>query len=345
MLWLRDLLPKNIHGARVVTYGYNAHGNLSTDRIQQHAHTLIAELQADRRLEGCSARPIVFICHGLGGILLKKALSYAATRTSKHVRHLYSVFVSTYAIFFFGTPHNGADMKRMVSVSRGRSLSAKLRHHEDSVLVKAADKDCEALQLITEQFSHLMKQFQIFFLWEQLETEVGSHKFYVVEESSAAPLLDNVERAGIFANHADMIRFSTSGSPGYRIVLEALQRHCKQASSIIRRRWQRAETELQIALSDEACELTGVAFDMCDESRLFHYERKKSEQRVNRFFCIPQVVSSIFTGRESTIAAVRSAFWELEAVTVQQKRYIIYGIGGSGKTQFCSKFAQDNREK
>lgn len=28
-----------------------------------------------------------------------------------------------------------------------------------------------------------------------------------------------------------------------------------------------------------------------------------------------------------------------------QKRYVIYGLGGSGKTEFCCKFAQDNREQ
>lgn len=347
VLWLRDLLPKDVRAARVLTYGYNAYGttlhaNWSTDRIQQHAQTLIAELQADRMLEGCSARPIVFICHGLGGILIKKALSYAATRTSKNVQHLYSVFISTYAILFFGTPHYGTDVKSMLSISRGKSLASKIRHHEDSALASAMAKDGETLQTITEQFTHLMKQFRIFFFWEQLESVGGS---YVVEESSAAPTLDNVERAGIYATHADMTRFASSECSGYRIVIEALKRYCKNAPSVIIRRWQQAEKELQTALSNEAYELTGIAFDIRNENRPYHYERKMSEQPRNRFFRIPQAVSSIFTGREGITTALQSAFWGSEEPPSQQKRYIIYGIGGSGKTQFCSKFAQDNRER
>jgi GTPase SAR1 family protein len=28
----------------------------------------------------------------------------------------------------------------------------------------------------------------------------------------------------------------------------------------------------------------------------------------------------------------------------EQKRFVVYGLGGAGKTQFCSKFAQDNRQ-
>lgn len=30
---------------------------------------------------------------------------------------------------------------------------------------------------------------------------------------------------------------------------------------------------------------------------------------------------------------------------LRQKRYVVYGVGGSGKTQFCCKYAQDHRER
>src|SRR5271170_8023569 len=123
ILWLRDLLPKAINTARVLTFGYSAYassfyGSGSVDRIQQHAQTLVADLQADRSLEDCTKRPIIFVCHGLGGILVKKALAYSSTRTSKHVEHLYSIFVSTLAILFFGTPHQGGDTAGWLTMKR-----------------------------------------------------------------------------------------------------------------------------------------------------------------------------------------------------------------------------------
>ena len=56
-LWLRDaeMLPKAMPNARVLTWGYNADvhaflGHTSSDRIMQHAHTLIAQLQSDREV-------------------------------------------------------------------------------------------------------------------------------------------------------------------------------------------------------------------------------------------------------------------------------------------------------
>jgi hypothetical protein len=51
----KDLLPSNLTQARILSFGYNAAvtaflGKTSSDRIMQHAQTLIAELVADREV-------------------------------------------------------------------------------------------------------------------------------------------------------------------------------------------------------------------------------------------------------------------------------------------------------
>lgn len=67
----------------------------------------------------------------------------------------------------------------------------------------------------------------------------------------------------------------------------------------------------------------------------------------NKHFDIPQPVSSIFTGREAVLEDLRRTFITPPGIrrNHQQRRFVIYGIGGSGKTQFCSKFAEDNRDR
>ena len=350
-LWLCDLLPDGIAIARILTYGYNAkvtefYGHGSADRIQAQAHTLVAELQADRGCEGCSSHPVIFVCHGFGGILVKKALAYSSTRTGKDVQHLYSIYVSTYAILFFGTPHHGTDTATWLTLSSKKSLSSRLRRTERSSLLSAIDKDCETLQAITDQFSPLFRRFRIFFFWEELETDIGGEKCYLVDESSAAPMVDNTERAGIWADHFHMVQFSSKRMSSFRIVLEALKRYCRDAPSVISRRWQQANKTLASTLTDEAYELVGEVLD--DHVELhYHSGRRISEQSGNKYFSTPQRVSGNFTGRESIAAEIRDAFWPVnqnENINMQ-KRYIVYGIGGSGKTQFCSKFAQDHRPK
>ena len=67
----------------------------------------------------------------------------------------------------------------------------------------------------------------------------------------------------------------------------------------------------------------------------------------NHHFDIPQSVSSIFTGREVLLQELRQIFvpWRGIQRDQRQQRFIIQGLGGSGKTQFCCKFAQDTRDR
>lgn len=352
ILWLRDLLPQTIGVARILTFGYRAHSSAffgygSADRIQQHAHTLVADLHADRALEGCPKRPVIFICHGLGGILVKKALVYSSSRTSKMVEHLYSIFTSTYAILFFGTPHLGLDQEDLTATSSCQAKPILGSKYQESQLLSAMGRDSETLQSITEQFAPLMKQFHIFFFWEELPSDLAGGPGYLVAESSAAPIVDNTERAGIPANHVQMVRFCDARSSSYRTIIEALARYSRDAPMVISRRWQQAMDALARARSNEAFELANVAFDVHNNGRPYHYERKLSGKSRNKFFFIPQVVSSIFTGREDAASIVAESLLVAEGSTVsrQQRRFVIHGIGGSGKTQFCSKFAQDHRER
>lgn len=351
-LWLRDLLPDALNAARILTFGYNAnsksfYGHGSADRIQQHAQTLVADLQADRALENCLQRPIIFICHGLGGILVKKALAYSSTRTSQHIEHLYSIFASTYAVLFFGTPHQGTDKESWLAIAHAESPGKRDQAQFDTQLLLATEKDSETLHSITEQFAPLMKQFHIFFFWEELESGEGNRRGYIVEESSAAPLVDNTERSGIHARHSEMVRFSNKNTSSYRTVVEALVRYCRNAPPIISRRWKKALEALARARSDEAYELAGVAFDIHNDNQLFQYRQKNSARPRNRHFHIPQAVSSIFTGREDLSQVVENSLFATDITQSfrHQQRFIIYGIGGSGKSQFCSKFAQNHRER
>ncbi len=72
--WLRDSLPEEVPGARIFSYGYpaNVFFSLEKGRIDDHACTLLEDLLDARRGSGQRNRPIVFICHSMGGIVVKK---------------------------------------------------------------------------------------------------------------------------------------------------------------------------------------------------------------------------------------------------------------------------------
>ena len=149
------------------------------------------------KLEDAIERPLVFVCHSLGGIIVKRvflkkhsvavansgqALAYSASRTSKLVQHLYSIFVSTYAILFLGTPHNGSSKAHLMSVGRrmvGALVPSKVID-TDGQLLEALREGSDTLQNITDMFAPLMKNFRIYFFWEQEKMDLGVTKDYVV---------------------------------------------------------------------------------------------------------------------------------------------------------------------
>ncbi|KAF2666145.1 hypothetical protein BT63DRAFT_51060 [Microthyrium microscopicum] len=67
---------------------------------------------------------------------------------------------------------------------------------------------------------------------------------------------------------------------------------------------------------------------------------------LNAHFMIPQTVSGSYRGRKVFLETLKREYMTpgTPGTLPQQKRFVIYGLGGSGKTQFCCKFAQDNKQ-
>jgi hypothetical protein len=73
-LWLRDFLPSQLPPARIMSYGYNSRTAFSkavTD-ISDEAAMLLDRLDGERQSKDQKARPIIFVSHSLGGIIVKK---------------------------------------------------------------------------------------------------------------------------------------------------------------------------------------------------------------------------------------------------------------------------------
>ena len=67
----------------------------------------------------------------------------------------------------------------------------------------------------------------------------------------------------------------------------------------------------------------------------------------NKHYHVPYNLSGIFTGRGNVLQKLRDGCLPQQSNdrVVEQKRFVLYGLGGSGKTQTCIKFAQDFRER
>jgi hypothetical protein len=117
VFWPRDLLMDDFPTARIMTFGYDtniAQGYLAAHQgnIFAHARDLLYALEINRRK--AADRDLIFIAHSLGGTLVKEMLRRSETDPDAKIS---KVFVSTIAIFFFGTPHKGS--KDWVSFGEG----------------------------------------------------------------------------------------------------------------------------------------------------------------------------------------------------------------------------------
>ncbi|KNG45755.1 hypothetical protein TW65_07501 [Stemphylium lycopersici] len=336
ILWLRDLLPQRLHHFRALIYNYKAEtftspGIGSTNSTLAYANNLVAELCADRQLCNAFDRPIVFICHGFGGLLVKRALSYSSSREGKAVEHLRSIYTCTYGILFLATPHNGFNKTGLLS----QSSHAQGPSHFTLSLLKGS----EMLNEVNEQFAPLMKHFAIYNFWEEVETQNGHITSFIVDYDSAAPpAWDNVERCGITATHSEMTKFASHADRRFQPVLEALSRYIRQAPALIASRWRTNIEVLHQKRQHEVDELLrprGQPFqvDTCPEH--------------NEWCLIPRKSSSYFTGRQKHTINVKKMFGTVEKRTNygMPKVLVIYGLGGSGKTQFCLKYAEDNKQR
>ena len=74
--WLKDdaFLPKHLPDARIMSYGYNSQVQFSKSEagIEQFAEGLLSQIEGLRRHNMEKKMPIIFICHSLGGIVVKK---------------------------------------------------------------------------------------------------------------------------------------------------------------------------------------------------------------------------------------------------------------------------------
>lgn len=116
--WLGDLLPDELSGARIFTYGYDSHllCSKSRARISDFAETLLAHLES-RRVAN-EKRRMIFVARSLGGIVCKRALIMAKENPA------YQDIVSNIiGMLFFGTPHRGAIASPEICIFLGQIVN------------------------------------------------------------------------------------------------------------------------------------------------------------------------------------------------------------------------------
>lgn len=188
VFWPLDLLPASLKGAQanVMVYGYNADvyskrndRSASDNFIHQHAQTLVASLTLYRRSEGTFNNPIIWVCHSLGGILVKRALLYSNDVRAAHHEDQRSIFVSTFGLVFLGTPHTGSDAATWALMLQAMADAVILKRffESESVLLRTLKKENEMLSNINSRFLDIYQRFRIHMVHENHKTDLKGTKY------------------------------------------------------------------------------------------------------------------------------------------------------------------------
>lgn len=144
-MWLRDSLPIDAPSIRVIIYGYDTTltQNESFQTVQDIAISFVSRMVASG-WSNVSAKPITFLAHSLGGIVLKHALLEMANSEPRR-----TLFEMVRAVIFFGVPHKGMEISHLLSMVDGQP---------NERIVEDLGPASTYLRVLEDQFSGLARQ-------------------------------------------------------------------------------------------------------------------------------------------------------------------------------------------
>ncbi|TQV96722.1 Ankyrin repeat-containing domain-containing protein [Cordyceps javanica] len=234
IFWPSDLLSREdkLQNARILTYGYdsvvaNFFGPQNQQNITRHGNNLMVALQQERKEE--PDRPLIFVAHSLGGILVKIAL--LDSKNSLQPKFV-PIVESTKGIVFLGTPHSGSHLASWGLLATNLAKLA-LQGPNQKVL-RALVPNNELLERISKQFCQLLDQsdFSVHSFYETLPMSIYGIDGTVVPYESAT--LKHVKReveVAILADHRGVCKFGVANDAGYKAVLGAITDYLETSSN------------------------------------------------------------------------------------------------------------------
>ena len=169
--WPQHLVPEALPMARVLVYGYDTNVRhslgppLNQNTVYDIASDFLQSLEAERRSH--PLRPLVFVAHSLGGIVVKEALRRSHGFGSHH-NHLRRIYESTVAILFFGTPHGGADPRGLLEHTAEKIVRA-TGFTVNEQIINTLLPTSERLKELRDEFAPMVRQnkWTIYYFQEQ----------------------------------------------------------------------------------------------------------------------------------------------------------------------------------
>lgn len=156
--------------------------------------------------EGIGDKPIFFIVHSLGGLVVKQVLRARFDRDQDD-----PIVQQTKGVYFFATPHGGSDLSKLVQW---------LKFYRPSILVKELESAAAPLRDLNAWYRQNCDKLGI-----KTTVFFEKHKtngYLVVDEVSADPGIPSAELIPIDANHVEICKVDISSMP-YKLIRNEIE--------------------------------------------------------------------------------------------------------------------------
>ncbi|KAK0510326.1 hypothetical protein JMJ35_007720 [Cladonia borealis] len=228
--WLmdQDMLPAKLPNSRIMTFNYESKWLLAAPKQRRSlcAIQLLTALDNKRKEEkDTQHRPLIFIGHSFGGVVIEQSLVSA----NSHKGSFEHLALSTVGIVFLGTPHRGTKAAKWGSVV---ATSAK------ALGFGTEDKSSRDLLYEFTLWANRASLTLICF-FEQHRTDYGKRygvkwEDLVVDETSAC--IDGYRKVPLPTDHFKINKFSGPDDPAYNAVYPLVMDMAQKAIRVVQGR-------------------------------------------------------------------------------------------------------------
>ncbi|RKL08737.1 hypothetical protein BFJ70_g16750 [Fusarium oxysporum] len=224
-LWLSDFLPKESLKCRILTFNHNTswESNSLSKSLEDHGRDLLRALGRHREKQEEKERPIIFIGHSFGGIIIKQAVVIGQRFADDDYRG--NIARRAQGFIFLGTPHDGS------SLTLPGKLLTLINHWEGSSasLLEIIEPGSEANSRLHRDFLACYSvTIMVCFFEAVRETLWGIPLMHAVERKSAE--IAGAEIIGSEKQHRDLQRFSSTNDNEYQDLVFSLRGLLRGAS-------------------------------------------------------------------------------------------------------------------
>jgi hypothetical protein len=248
VFWPTDLLTNTnalnenaFPQARIMLYGYETDVNSLcwlTERTLYHHGKRFLRMLTEKRAH-CKHRPLLFVAHSLGGLLVKSSLIFARNVKSTSITDEREIYLSTFGVISFGTPQiftGKTSMSLSDVVDRICQLRASTFEDSDS---STWENDVRNLETRLGRYKDIAKDIPEVFCYESSRTN-GSYVPLCTRRilPPKQDVHEFCEFVSIEADHINMCKF-TSSSRQYRRIEELIRKLFDLSSSLLGKRRER----------------------------------------------------------------------------------------------------------